>query len=205
MCPLNLHRRHHRRHRPKDHGVEHGVESGRSQRVVGRPRKSCHQSMRPRKSRWATGRDPPVMGMLPPPEYMAWHQRAHGLESDAQVQSATRWAHAAESWTSASEWEPEWESWAPAAEYNPPDGEPEWTSAHEHGWNPEWIEGWQPAADSTPMASSHWTAALPDEAYDVWPDTRTPNHTPDGQRRKRSRGGASERSHNGYYRPKPKN
>ena len=47
---LPLKNGHHRRHRPQDHGVEDGVESGRSHRVVGRPRKSCHQSMRPRKS-----------------------------------------------------------------------------------------------------------------------------------------------------------
>ena len=52
MRPLILmHRRHHRRHRPEDHGVCSGVERGRSQSLVGRPRNSCHQSMRPRKSR----------------------------------------------------------------------------------------------------------------------------------------------------------
>ena len=153
--------------------------------------------------------NPPGLGMHPTAEYLAWRMQNFGPELDAQVQSATHWAPDAEYsppewepvWTSTPEWESGWESWAADAEYSPPEREPVWPSTQEQDWNPEWGVGWQPAA-GPPTA-----AALPDEAYELWPDfdRRTPNHTPDGRRTKRPRGGGRERSHNGYYRPAPRN
>ena len=147
----------------------------------------------------------PVMGMHPTDEFVAWH---------AQWRSATTWEHAAESWASAQEGEPHWGLWAPAADHCPREWEPDWgkdweaQSTQEHDWNAEW----QPAAestDATPPAANHmiWVSSFyptdaRDEAYKVWPDedTRTPNRLPDGSRKKRARGGANERSHNGWYR-----
>ena len=130
---------------------------------------------------WATSHDPPVMGMSPTAEYVAWRQQAYKLESETPdcEHIPEQWEP---DWTS-SEWEPPWESWASDAECSPPEREPVCPSTQGQ-------PAVGPSANDSPLPNS-WGLGV---------DRRTPNFTADGRRVKRPRGGARERSHNGYYR-----
>ena len=166
--------------------------------------------------------NPPPLGMHPTDEHLAWHRLNFGPESDAQVQLSrmpTDWTPDAEH--NPEEWEPAWTStewspgrmptaWAPDCEHIPEEWEPDWTSSE---WEPPW-ESWASDAECSPperepvcpstqgqpaVGPSTNDSPLPN-SWGPGVDRRTPNFTADGRRVKRPRGGASERSHNGYYR-----
>ena len=158
----------------------------------------------------ATSYDPSLLVIPPTAEYLAWRQQAFNLESETPDWEPD--------WGS-SEWQPPWDSWTPDAQHNSTEWSPgqmptAWApdcdhipAAWEPDWNPPW-DSWASVAECSPQergpvcpSTQGQPAVCPlPNSWGPLYDRRTPNNKADGRRVKRPRGGASERSHNGYYR-----
>ena len=146
----------------------------------------------------------------PDAEYLAWRQQAFNLESETPDWEPD--------WGS-SEWQSPWDSWTHDAQHNSTEWSPgqmptAWAPDCDHipaAWEPDWNPPWDswasvaecclPEREPVCPSTQGQPAVCPlPNSYGPLYDRRTPNNKADGRRVKRPRGGARERSHNGYYR-----
>ena len=148
-------------------------------------------------------------GWTPDAEYLAWRQQAFNLESETPDWEPD--------WGS-SEWQSPWDSWTHDAQHNSTEWSPgqmptAWAPDCDHipaAWEPDWNPPWdswasvaecclperEPVCPSTQGQPA--VCPLPNSWGPLY-DRRTPNNKADGSRVRRPRGGASARSHNGYF------